>query len=218
MLINIYTEGTFITIPISMRKISFFTKPPSNFDDKELWKKIAEGEDRAFEILYERYNKWLYNYIWTMLNFNTDEAGFVLSDVFIKAYEYIQSKDVDNIKWLLYKIAHNTTIDRIKTQKDKHPKVSEDEYTNYEDHSDYTEKKWVNTEFKKKVLQKYLTEIDEKYRSILYLSYYENKSYDEIAEIQQSNKNSIGTLVFQWKKKLEDLLRNTGIDINIFLE
>ena len=218
MLINIYTEGTFITIPISMRKISFFTKPPSNFDDKELWKKIAEGEDRAFEILYERYNKWLYNYIWTMLNFNTDEAGFVLSDVFIKAYEYIQSKDVDNIKWLLYKIAHNTTIDRIKTQKDKHPKVSEDEYRNYEDYSDYTEKKWVNTEFKKKLLQKYLTEIDEKYRSVLYLSYYENKSYDEIAEIQQSNKNSIGTLVFQGKKKLEDLLRNTGIDINIFLE
>jgi len=153
-----------------------------------------------------------------MLNFNTDEAGFVLSDIFIKAYEYIQSKDVDNIKWLLYKIAHNTTIDRIKTQKDKHPKLSEDEYENHEDHSDYTEKTWVNTEFKKKLLQKYLTEIDEKYRSVLYLSYYENKSYDEIAEIQQSNKNSIGTLVFQWKKKLEDLLRNTGIDINIFLE
>jgi len=201
-----------------MRKISFFTKPPSNFDDKELWKKITQWEDRAFEILYERYNKWLYNYVWTMLNFNTDEAGFVLSDIFIKAYEYIQSKDVDNIKWLLYKIAHNTTIDRIKTQKDKHPKLSEDEYENHEDHSDYTEKTWVNTEFKKKLLQKYLTEIDEKYRSVLYLSYYENKSYDEIAEIQQSNKNSIGTLVFQWKKKLEDLLRNTGIDINIFLE
>lgn len=201
-----------------MRKISFFTKPPSNFDDKELWKKIAKWEDRAFEILYERYNKWLYNYVWTMLNFNTDEAGFVLSDIFIKAYEYIQSKEVDNIKWLLYKIAHNTTIDRIKTQKDKHPKLSEDEYENHEDHSDYTEKKWINTEFKKKLLQKYLTEIDEKYRSVLYLSYYENKSYDEIAEIQQSNKNSIGTLVFQWKKKLEDLLRNTGIDINIFLE
>jgi RNA polymerase sigma factor (sigma-70 family) len=153
-----------------------------------------------------------------MLNFNTEEAGFVLSDVFIKAYEYIKRKDIENIKWLLYKIAHNTTIDRIKVQKDKHPTGSNDLYINHEDSKDKIEKLRVNTKYKSQLLEHYLGQLDEKYRSVLYLNYYENKSYDEIAIIEDSNKNTIWTLVFQWKRKLEDLLRNTWLDINIFLE
>lgn len=203
---------------LPMRKISFFSKPPTTLEDKELWNKIVAWEDRAFEILYERYNKSLYNYIWTMLNFNTEEAGFVLSDVFIKVYQYIKSKETDNIKGLLYKIAHNTTIDRIKTQKRKGPIKSENLYMNHEDSKDKKEKIRVNTKYKSELLQNYLGQLDEKYRSVLYLNYYENKSYDEIANIQESNKNTIGTLVFQWKKKLEDLLRKANIDINTFLE
>jgi len=126
-----------------------------------------------------------------MLNFNTEEAGFVLSDVFIKAYEYIKFKEIDNIKGLLYKIAHNTSIDRIKTQKDKHPTSSEELYINHEDSKDKIEKLHVNTKYKSQLLQQYLVQLDEKYRSVLYLNYYENKSYDEIAAIQDSNKNTI---------------------------
>jgi len=175
-----------------------------------LWNKSA------FEIIYERYNKQLYNYIWTILNFNTEEAWLVLSDVFIKVYEYIQNRSVENLKSLLYRIAHNTSVDRIRTNQNQNIKIP-DEAKNYIDHEDKIQKENLNIEYKRKLMKKYLSKLDEKYRSVLYLVYYEDKSYDEIAIIQQSNKNSIGTLAFQWKKKLEEIIKNAGIDPDIFL-
>lgn len=198
-----------------MRKISFF-KDTHVLSDAEIVMQIREWQSDAFELIYERYSPPLYNYIWTLLNFNTEEAWMVLSDVFIETFKYIQHKDIDNLKSLLYRIAHNSSIDRIRkneTQKERLPEEAEQ----YEDHHDAQRKDKLDTGYKRKLMKTYLSKMDEKYRSVLYLVYYENKSYDEIAVIQKSNKNSIGTLAFQGKKKLEELIKNAGIDPNIFL-
>lgn len=169
----------------------------------------------AFEIIYDRYNKPLYNYIWTLLNFNSEEAGLVLSEVFIKAFEYTKNKKIDNLKSLLYRIAHNTAIDRIRKNQNQEIAIG-DESTNYKDPQDKIEKEKIDTNYKIKLMKKYLSMLDEKYRSVLYLVYYQDKSYDEIALIQNSNKNSIGTLVLQGKKKLKEIMINDDIDPDIF--
>jgi len=140
----------------------------------------------------------------------------VLSDVFIEAFKYIQTKDIDNLKSLLYRIAHNSSIDRIRKNENQKEGLPE-ETQHYEDHHDKQHKENIDTGYKRKLMKEYLSKIDEKYRSVIDLVYYENKSYNEIAIIQNSNKNSIGTLAFQGKKKLEELIKNAGIDPNIFL-
>ena len=184
--------------------------------DDEIVKKIKKWDSVAFEIIYDRYKNLLYNYIWTLLNFNSDEAGLVLSDVFIKAYEYIQQKNIDNLKSFLYRIAHNTAVDWIRVNQNKDTKIPKNT-EEQKDQSDDIEKWKIDIQYKKKLIEKYLSELDDKYRSVLYLLYYENKSYDEIAMIQQSNKNTIWTLVLQGKKKLKELILNAGIDPDIFL-
>lgn len=184
--------------------------------DDEIIKNIKWGDSAAFEIIYDRYKNLLYNYIWTLLNFNSDEAGLVLSDVFIKAYEYIQDKNVDNFKSFLYRIAHNTAIDWIRINQNKDTKIPK----NTEEQRDQTDdiEKWkIDIQYKRKLIEKYLSELDDKYKSVLYLLYYENKSYEEIAVIQQRNKNTIWTLVLQGKKKLKELILSAGIDPDIFL-
>jgi len=198
-----------------MQKISFF-KDAHALSDIEVIQQIRWWHTDAFELIYERYNKPLYNYIWTLLNFNTEEAGMVLSDVFIEAFTYIQNKDIDNLKSLLYRMAHNSSIDRIRKNENQKEWLPE-ETENYADHHDIQRKEKIDTGYKRKLMHTYLSKMDEKYRSVLYLVYYEDKSYDEIAIIQNSNKNSIGTLAFQGKKKLEDLMKHAGIDPNIFL-
>ena len=138
----------------------------------------------------------MYNYILTLLNFNTEEAGLVLSDVFIKAYEYIQKKNIEQPKGLLFRIAHNAAIDWIRTHNNQETSITH-EIENYSDPKDMLHKDALDMQYKQDLIQHYLSQLDEKYRSVLYLLYYEDKSYDEIAIIQKSNKNSIGTLAFQ---------------------
>ena len=193
-----------------------FGSSERSLSDNDVIQEILSWNSSAFEIIYERYSKQLYNYILTLLNFNTDEAGLVLSDVFIKVYDYLQKKDIDNLKSLLFKIAHNTAVDWIRAHQhqDRHlPR----ELETYVDPKDLIRKGALNTAYKKQLMADCLSKLDEKYRSVIYLLYYEGKSYDDIAVIQQSNKNSIGTIAFQWKKKLEEIIKKSGLDPNIFL-
>ena len=183
-----------------MYKISFFGTKDRPFSDNEAIQQIRWWNASVFEIIYERYSKSLYNYILTLLNFNPDDAGFVLSDVFIKAHEYIQKKDIDHLKSFLFRIAHNASVDWIRVHH-HHESPIPHEAQHYHDPKDIIHKHNLDTRYKKTLVQTYLSRLDEKYRSVLYLMYYEGKSYDEIAIIQHSNKNSIGILAFQWKKK-----------------
>ncbi len=200
-----------------MKKIFFLDKDWHSLSDTQIIKQIVGGNNSTFEVIYDRYNKTLYNYILTLLNFNSEEAGLVLSDVFIKAYEYIiKENNIDNLKSLLYRIAHNTSIDRIRKNQNQDTVIPK-ELEKYSDPEDKKQKEKVDTQYKIKLIKKYLMKLEERYRSVLYLLYYEGKSYDEIAEIQQSNKNSIGTLVLQWKKKLKEIIINEGMDPDIFL-
>ncbi|MCX6822669.1 MAG: RNA polymerase sigma factor [candidate division SR1 bacterium] len=198
-----------------MSKISFTQNIDHTFADDKILEQIRTGNTDAFELIYERYHQQLYRYIWTFLNFNTDEAGLVLSDVFIKTYTYIQKNKVDTLKSFLYRTAHNAAVDWIRTNQHQENIFPRDTQK-YIDMDDQDQKQKLNTEHKQALIKQYLSQLDDTYRSVLYLIYYENKSYDEIALIQKSNKNSIGTLVFQAKKKLEGLMTADGIDPTIF--
>lgn len=199
-----------------MHKITMFGTTDYTLSDAELISQIQWWNTWAFEIIYERYSKSLYNYILTLLNFNADESGLVLSDVFIKAYEYLQKNDIDHLKSFLFRIAHNASVDWIRVHHNQEVSMTH-EVEHHSDPKDILHKNNLDTHYKKTLVKRYLSMLDEKYRSVLYLMYYEDKSYEEIAVIQNSNKNSIGTLAFQWKKKLEESMRNAGIDPNIFL-
>jgi DNA-directed RNA polymerase specialized sigma24 family protein len=45
----------------------------------------------------------------------------------------------------------------------------------------------------------------------LYLYYFEEKSYDEIAEIIESNKNTVGTMILNGKKALKEKIKDEDI-------
>lgn len=198
-----------------MSKISFTQNIDHTFADDKILEQIRVGNINAFEFIYERYHQQLYRYVWTLLNFNTDEAWLVLSDIFIKTYTYIQKNKVDNFKSFLYRTAHNAAVDWIRSNQHQESVFPRDAQNSI-DLDDQDQKHKLDTEHKKALIKHYLSQLHDKYRSVLYLVYYENKSYDEIALIQKSNKNSIGTLVFQAKKKMEDLMTADGIDPIIF--
>lgn len=178
--------------------------------DEELSNKVRWGDNQAFEVLYDKYKDKIFSYVRNILNYNHEDATTVLSDVFIKVFEYLKNYEVKNFKTFIYRIAHNTAIDLIRTSKsgiytnEENAKLVEDVQNNIE-------KDKINTQFKQKIMMWYLNQIDEKFRDVLYLYYYEEKSYDEIADIIESNKNSVGTMISNGKKALKEKIKDEKI-------
>ena len=185
----------------------FSSKLVHSWTDEELLKKIKDGKSELFEIIYDKWNKKIYNYMLQLLNYNQEDANTILSDLFIKIYEYNKYKDIQNFKWFIYFIARNMCIDYIKTNKSENKYAfNQDTVIDYIDEDDYKEKESINQLFESDLLKSALYEVEDKYSEILYLYYFEKKSYQEIAEIVDSNKNSVWTLISQWKKKLKNII------------
>lgn len=178
--------------------------------DEVLSSKVRDWDSQAFEVLYDRYKDRIFSYIRNILNYNQDDASNVLSDVFIKVFEYLKNYEVKNFKTFIYRIAHNTAIDWIRGNKSWI--YADEEWAKLiEDKQNIIEKELLNTDFKQKIMMWFLREIEEKFRNVLYLYYYEEKSYEEIAQIMESNKNSIWTLILNAKKALKEKIKDEKI-------
>lgn len=189
----------------SMFDISWFLgKNRKEMTDEMILQYVKKWDTNIFEIIYDKRNQKLFSYLMTILNYNKEEANQILWDTFIALYEYNKTHTVDNCKSFLYTTAHNRAVDHIK-------KLSE-EY-NHEaikdikiDEADIQLKENINLYFKNGLVNKYLHMLHVTERQALHLYYYEDKSYDEIATIIWSNKNTVWQNISQAKKKLKELV------------
>lgn len=178
----------------------------NELNDEQLLEDIKSWNQLAFDVIFERWKDKIYSYLWTFLNYNEEDALDVSTSVFIKIYRYAREKDILNFKSFVYRTAHNEAINFIRLKK------SEDKGQFNDDKLDVVSTVWwfqqeLNNEYKNKVVQKLLKKLDEKYREVVYLYYFENKDYQEIAQIIWSNKNSIWTLLSRAKTKLQELIQ-----------
>jgi len=121
------------------------------------------------------------------LSYQKDDAEQVLGDVFLSLYEYNMTNTIQTCKSFLYSAAHNKALDLIKKKSEMYPT----EIRDVEDELDVLEKRSISMSYEQEILAKYLSALPEKEREIVYLYYHEDKSYDEIADIVSSNKNTV---------------------------
>ncbi len=83
-------------------------------EDLTLARKIALGDDEAFDVIYKTYEKQIYYHILRFVN-DRHEAQDVTQEVFLKAYQFMgtYSGKAAIGRWLR-KIATNLCIDRIR--------------------------------------------------------------------------------------------------------
>lgn len=186
--------------------------------DEQICIEIKNWNHKLFDILYRRRKDNIYSYIWNILNYNTQDALNVTSDVFVKVFNYSKSNDIQKFKSFLYRTAHNEAVNYIASFK------SENSLWSTEDTFDYMEDSWalsykndVNSAYKKQLFIKSFKKLDSKYWEALYLYYYENKDYDEIADILGTNKNTVWTLIKRWKERLQLIIEKDWYK-DIFIE
>lgn len=184
------------------------TEVQANLDDNALVKLIQAGEVDLFAVIIERYQGKLFAYLYRLIG-NREEAEDLLQNVFIKAFENMQSYDAERkfSSWI-YRIAHNEAVNFIKRKSLKRF-ISWEDITSTKDKlagngsEDGADDLWLRKEA--------IGEIDEainrlpiKYKQVLILRYYSEKSYEEISEILQKPVNTVGTLINRAKKKMAE--------------
>lgn len=183
-------------------------------------KKLSDNELIAFlkckdplvhDELVRRYHKKLFIYIYRFVG-NKEEAEDLLQNVFLKVYKYCKDFDTKRkfSSWI-YRIAHNEAVNYLKRKNIK-KFISLEDFVSTKDRIETkTDAKspmevWIGKELRKE-METALKELPDKYREVLEMRYFGEKSYEEISEKLGKPINTVGTLINRAKKKLENIIR-----------
>jgi RNA polymerase sigma-70 factor (ECF subfamily) len=179
----------------------------SHESDEVLAKEVQNGNSDAFTALVGRYEEKLLRYARKFLARGEDNKDLV-QEVFLKAYVNIKSFDVSQkfSPWI-YRIAHNEFINGMK-KRIRLPLFVFD-FDTILPHPASGET--ADGDFQKKelreMLDKCLDKLDVKYREPLVLYYFEELSYQEIADILRIPVATVGVRIARGKKALQTILK-----------
>ncbi len=168
----------------------------------------------AFAELVERYEKPLTRYIARLGSRDPEHTKDILQESFIKAYLHLNGYDpaLSFSAWM-YRIVHNETISHFRSLKNR-PRPVEDEkdlemFTLLADEFD------LPAEADRVLLQKSIREgldlLEPKYRDVVILRFFEEKSYEEISDILEIPSGTVATYLSRAKTKLREILKKSHI-------
>ena len=174
--------------------------------DESLYRQYLNGDDAGLEALMKKYGDSLTLYIDGYLH-DIHEAEELMLDVF--AYLFTKKPRIRDggFKAYVYKAARHMALRRKSKQKFL---LSLDELTGEPDGRLLVEE-IIRTEERNRVLHLCMEEMNPDYREVLYLTYFEDMSYAQAAEVTGKTVKQITNMVYRGKKSLRRLLEREGI-------
>jgi RNA polymerase sigma-70 factor (ECF subfamily) len=145
--------------------------------EKQIVTLLQNSDKKAISLLYENYADALFGVIKKVIS-DDDTAQDVLQETFVKIWRYAKKYDASKAKlftWL-YRIAYNTAIDKVRSQKNK--KSNE---VQMETSAVY---KVTSNELNQDVLdiKKHLRSLDEKYQIVINALFFEGMTQQEASD------------------------------------
>ena len=191
-------------------------KSNSRFPDEDLMLRYHIGDEDAFEILYRRYEKPVFSFIYRIL-MSTADAEDLCQETFLRLVKEKEKYQVSgNFKTWIFRIALNLCRDRLRRKKFRShrsldaPSLSQNgtknEFENVlsdpaPDQIDCMEKNEM-----KVLIQKAFAKLPEKQRTVVILKEYQALKFSEIAEIMKSPLGTIKSLNHRGHQKLKKIL------------
>ncbi len=186
--------------------------------DYELVRRAVDDNDQqAYTILMERYRNSIYHMMLKMVH-NRDDADDLTIEAFGKAFKKLPSYTPKYAfsTWL-FKIAINNCIDKLRKKKLK--LLSIDEPMGDEEGNTFSgsikssaldpEEVYIQTQ-KVKLMRKVLNQLNPKYRLMIELRFFEEMSYDAIAEELGIPLGTVKAQLFRAKEILYNLLEESN--------
>ena len=177
--------------------------------DEEIAAHVQNGDTEAFGVLVKRYEEKISRYANKFLYAYQDRQDAV-QETFIKAYQNIQSfRTSEKFSPWIYRIAHNTFLNVIRKQKRENITLFDtDQLFNFYA-PDTSEDALRGQHEDREILEQCLDKLSLKYREVLVLFYFEEKSYDEIADILRIPKATVGVRLARGREKMKHLYQLT---------
>jgi RNA polymerase sigma-70 factor (ECF subfamily) len=187
--------------------MSFFRKSYQTHTDQALLMLLKEGNERAFDALYDRYSKRLLYYFYKMLGRDEAKAQDFLQDLFLKIIEknHLYNPDHSFETWI-FSVAHNQCKNEYRRNTLQNSLFSIAETDPVPDESvEFTE--WYDNELFEKLLQEELDAMDADQRTTFILRYQENLSLEQISQVLDCPVGTIKSRLFYAKKRLAARLK-----------
>jgi RNA polymerase sigma-70 factor (ECF subfamily) len=177
--------------------------------DEEVAILVQGGDIDSFRILVERYDPKLTRYARRFF-FHGDDGKDIVQEVFIKAYMNIKSFDAARrfSPWI-YRIAHNEFVNNIKRRQKERDTISIFDFDTLFPH--LIAKETADDEFNKaevkRMLERSLDTLSEKYKEPLVLYYFEDMDYREIADVLHIPISTVGVRLQRGRMMLKKIVK-----------
>ena len=186
-------------------------------DDLTLVKRVRDGDQRAFKLLVERYQRKVYAVALGMLK-DKEEAMDVSQEAFVKVYKYLDHFKGDSsfYTWL-YRITVNICIDVMRRKGSAGGQMEEFDESIATDLGEARigalgsrlgtnpQKSALRRELAEKI-QEALAAVPEKHRAILLLREVEGMSYEDLSRTLDIPKGTVMSRLFHARAKVQKIL------------
>ena len=157
--------------------------------DEALALLYVDGDNRAFDELLSRTQEKLFTYIMFVVR-DHDTADDVFQETFVKVIVKLQKRqysDTGKFMFWLTRIAHNVIMDRYRAQRNEHivEPTTDNDLSNLSGDTvldTYRESQIVNEQVLRDV-KKMMEALPAPQREVVYMRYYQQLSFKEIAEL-----------------------------------
>ncbi len=174
-------------------------------DDRHLVELVLKGDDVAFEYLFNRYREAIRRLFMARLG-GVNDADDLLQETFIKVYINIArySPEYTFGQWV-YTIARNTFIDFMRRKTDE--QSIDEQFTSPAENSPTPEERIINLQ-QRSQFEDYLNRLTPRYRQLIIMRFFDELSYEEIAQKLQLPMGTVKTQIHRARNRMCHMIEN----------
>jgi RNA polymerase sigma-70 factor (ECF subfamily) len=189
--------------------IKFSTAAPSEASDEALIQWMADGDKRAFKMLYVRHHVRVFRFVMRLVG-NQSTAEEVVNEVFLEAWRHAQEfKGRSQVATWLLSIARFKTISECRRRSDA--QLDERAAAIIEDPAD-TPSTSMEKHERSDILLACLAKLTPIHREVINLIYYQGKKVEEVAQFTGAPISTIKTRMHYARSRMAELLAEAGVD------
>lgn len=174
-----------------------------------LLERAASGDSDAFSQVYERFAAAMYRHAYFRVS-DKALAEDIMADIFLKTWEYIAAgKRVDNLKSFLYRVANNLIIDHYRRKNRQPIPMDEDLERVLDDGRNPIEP--IDRRLDADAVAAAMKHLRADYREVVAMRYFDDLSYDEIAELTGRSKNAVYISAHRGLKELVKIMEKISV-------
>lgn len=174
--------------------------------DPDLLAAAAGSDAAAFECLYQRYEKRVYQYVCTLI-YDSTLAEEVVVDAMMAVWRGAGSfSRSSRVSTWIFGIARHKALDALRRNRRHHRDVALDEALELS-HPQENPAESVNRKQVTSLTQQALRALSREHQEILRLVFYEELPYEEIAVLLSIPTNTVKTRVYYAKQRLKHQLK-----------